>query len=140
MQMTAALCADAVGGGQWVLDTTVTYVKDRVQFGVVIGSFQAIKHKCADMYSALEYSRSLMEWAAEAVREYDDSAATAVAMAKSFGGDAYKLITDHGVQCHGGIGFTWDHDMHLYFKRARAFDAAFGDSTSQRELIAQSFD
>ena len=140
MRMTAALCADAVGGSEWVLDTTVNYVKDRVQFGVAIGSFQAIKHKCADMYSALEYSRSLMEWAAEAVREENDNAAVATAMAKSYCGDAYKLITDHGVQCHGGIGFTWDHDMHLYFKRARSFDAAFGDSTYQRELIAQSFD
>jgi alkylation response protein AidB-like acyl-CoA dehydrogenase len=140
LRMTAALCADAVGGGEWVLETTVNYVKDRIQFGVAIGSFQSIKHKVADMYSALEYSRSLMEWAAESVREEADNAATAVAMAKSFGGESYRLITDHGVQCHGGIGFTWDHDMHLYFKRARHFDAAFGDSTHQREMIAQSFD
>ena len=129
-----------VGGCEWVLETTVNYAKERVQFGVPIGSFQSIKHKCADIYSAIEYARSLMEWAAEAVREDAPDAALAVSMAKSFCGDAYKLVTDHGVQVHGGIGFTWDHDMHLYFKRARSSDTAYGDSTYHRELVAQAFD
>jgi alkylation response protein AidB-like acyl-CoA dehydrogenase len=140
LKMTAALCAEMVGGCEWVLETSVNYAKERVQFGVPIGSFQAIKHKCADMYSAIEYARSLMEWAAEAVRENDPNARLAVSMAKSFCGDAYKLVTNHGVQIHGGIGFTWDHDMHLYFKRARSSDTAFGDSTYHRELIAQQYD
>ena len=140
LKMTAALCAEMVGGCEWVLETTVNYAKERVQFGVPIGSFQVIKHKCADMYSALEYARSMMEAAAEAIREDNPEAPVLVSMAKSLCADAYRLITDHAVQVHGGIGFTWDHDLHLYFKRARADDTAFGDSIYHRELIAQSLD
>ena len=140
LKATAALCAEMVGGCEWILETTVNYAKERVQFGVPIGSFQVIKHKCADMYSALEYARSLMEAAAEAIREDNADAPVLVSMAKSCCADAYKLIADHGVQIHGGIGFTWDHDLHLYFKRARSFDIAFGDSTYHRELIARSLD
>ena len=140
LKATVALCAEMVGGCEWILETTVNYAKERVQFGVPIGSFQAIKHKCADMYSALEYARSLMEAAAEAIREDNSDAPVLVSIAKSYCSDAYKLIADHGIQIHGGIGFTWDHDLHLYFKRARSFDIAFGDSTYHRELIAQSLD
>lgn len=140
LKATAALCAEMVGGAEWVLETTVNYAKQRIAFGVPIGSFQVIKHKCADMHSALEYARSLMEWAAEAIRENSPDAPRAVSMAKSFCGDMYKMVTDEGVQIHGGIGFTWDHDMHLYFKRARSADTAFGDSKHHRELIAQSLD
>jgi len=140
LKATAALCAEMVGGGEWVLETTVNYAKDRMAFGVPIGSFQIVKHKCADMYSALEYARSLMEWAAEAIKDEAPNAATAVSMAKSYCGDAYRQVTDHGVQIHGGIGFTWDHDMHLYFKHARSSDTAFGDSNYHRELIAKQYD
>jgi len=140
LKASAALCAEMVGGCDWILETTVNYAKERVQFGVSIGSFQIIKHKCADMYSALEYARSLMEAAAEAIREGNPDAPVLVSMAKANCADAYRLIADHGVQVHGGIGFTWDHDMHLYFKRARADDVAFGDSNYHRELIAQSLD
>jgi len=140
LKATAALCAEMVGGCEWILETTVNYAKERVQFGVPIGSFQVIKHKCADMYSALEYARSLMEAAAEAIREDNSDAPVLVSIAKSYCSDAYKLIADHGIQIHGGIGFTWDHDLHLYFKRARSFDIAFGDSTYHRELIARSLD
>jgi alkylation response protein AidB-like acyl-CoA dehydrogenase len=117
---------------------TVNYAKERMAFGVPIGSFQIIKHKCADMHSALEYARSLMEWAALAVDEESEDASLAVSMAKACCGDAYKKVCDEGVQIHGGIGFTWDHDMHLYFKRARSADTAFGDGNYHRELIAQS--
>jgi len=140
LKATAALCAEMVGGGEWVLETTVNYAKDRMAFGVPIGSFQIIKHKCADMFSALEYARSLMEWAAEAIKDGSPDVSTAVSMAKSYCGDAYRFVTDNGVQVHGGIGFTWDHDMHLYFKRARSSDTAFGDSNYHRELIAQRLD
>ena len=140
LKATAALCAEMVGGCEWILETTVNYAKERVQFGVAIGSFQVIKHKCADMYSALEYARSLMEAAAEAIREDNADAPALISMAKSSCADAYKLIADHGVQVHGGIGFTWDHDLHLYFKRARSSDITFGDSTYHRELIASSLD
>jgi len=137
---SAALCAEMVGGGEWVLETTVNYAKDRIAFGVPIGSFQAIKHKCANMQVGLEYARSLMEWAAEAVKEDSPDAPVAISMAKSFCGDTYKMVADEGIQIHGGIGFTWDHDMHLYFKRARSSDTAFGDSNHHRELIAQALD
>jgi alkylation response protein AidB-like acyl-CoA dehydrogenase len=140
LKYKAALCAEMVGGGEWVLETTVNYAKERMAFGVPIGSFQVIKHKCADMYSALEYARSLMEWAAEAIKDGSPDVPMAVSMAKAYCGDAYKFVTDHGVQIHGGIGFTWDHDMHLYFKRARSSDTAFGDSNYHRELIAKSLD
>ena len=140
VKTTAALCAEMVGGGEWVLETTVNYAKERIAFGVPIGSFQIIKHKCADMYSDLEYSRSLMEWAAESIKDNNPNAHMAVSMAKSYCGDTYKMVCDHGVQIHGGIGFTWDHDMHLYFKRARSSDTAFGDSYYHRELLAQSVD
>lgn len=92
------------------------------------------------MYTALEYARSLTEAAAEAIREDNPDTRLLVSMAKSYCGDAYKLIADGGVQVHGGIGFTWDHDMHMYFKRARSSDTAFGDSIYHRELIAQELD
>ncbi len=140
LKATTALCAEMVGGCDWIVETTVNYAKDRVQFGVPIGSFQAIKHRCADMYTSLEYARSLMEAAAEAIRENNPDAPLLVSMAKSFCGDAYKSIADGGIQVHGGIGFTWDHDMHMYFKRARSSDTAFGDSVYHRELIAQELD
>jgi len=140
LKTTAAICAEMVGGGEWVLETTVNYAKERKAFGVPIGSFQVIKHKCADMFSGLEYARSLMEWAAEAVKENNPDASKAVSMAKSYCGDTYRMVCDHGVQIHGGIGFTWDHDMHLYFKRARSSDTAFGDAYYHRELVGKSAD
>ena len=140
LKTTAALCAEMVGGGEMVMEITVNYAKERIAFGVPIGSFQAVKHKLADMYSELEYSRSLMEWAAESIKEDAPNAPIAVSMAKSYCGDAYKKVTNDGIQIHGGIGFTWDHDMHLYFKRAKSSDTAFGDSNYHRELIAQSLD
>ena len=137
---SAALCAEMVGAGEMVLEMTVNYAKERVQFGVPIGSFQAIKHKCADMLMGLEYSRSLMEWAAEAIKENHPDASMAVSMAKSYCGDTSKKVTDEGIQIHGGIGFTWDHDMHLYFKRVRAADTTFGDSNYHRDLIAKALE
>jgi len=140
LKAMVALCAEMVGGGEAVLDMTVNYAKDRIAFGVPIGSFQAIKHKCADMLTSLEYARSLMEGAAEAIKDDVPNAPVIVSMAKSFCGDTYKYVTNEGIQIHGGIGFTWDHDMHLYFKRARSSDTVFGDSNYHRELVAQSFD
>ena len=137
LKASAVLSAEMVGAGEMAMEMTVAYLKDRMQFGVVIGTFQALKHKAADMYAAMEYSRSLMEWAAECVKENDPDTSMAVAMAKSFCGDAVKFVTDAGVQLHGGIGFTWDHDMHLYFKRGRYADTAFGDSNYQKEWIAR---
>ena len=140
LNTTAALCAEMVGAGEKVLEMTVEYLKERIAFGVPIGSFQALQHRAADMVIGLEYSRSLMEWAAETIKENDPDAATAVAMAKSFCGDTCKKVVAEGIQMHGGIGFTWDHDMHLYFKRVWADDNAFGDSNYQREVVAKKLD
>jgi len=140
LKASAALCAELVAVGEWAVETTVAYMKERVQFGVVIGSFQALKHKAADMHVAMEYSRSLMEWAAECIKENHPDATMAVAMAKSYCGDSAKFVTDAGIQLHGGIGFTWDHDMHLYFKRARSNDTAFGDSNYYKEWIVNTLE
>ena len=140
VKMVASLCAEMVGGMEWVLDTTVAYAKDRIAFGVPIGSFQIIKHKCADMKSALEYSRSLMEWAVESVRDSEPDAGLAASMAKAYCEDNYRFMTNHSVQIHGGIGFTWDHDLHFYFKRARSADTWFGDTTFHREQLAKYYD
>jgi alkylation response protein AidB-like acyl-CoA dehydrogenase len=137
---TAALCAEMVGAGEKAFEMTVTYLKDRIAFGVPIGSFQALQHRAADLVIGLEYSRSLMEWAAETIKENDPDAPVAVAMAKSFCGDTCKKVVAEGIQMHGGIGFTWDHDMHLYFKRIWTSDNSFGDSIYQRELVAKSLD
>lgn len=137
LKACAALSAEMVGVGETAMEMTIDYLKNRQAFGVVIGSFQALKHKAADMYVAMEYSRSLMEWASECIKENDPDAATAVAMAKANCGDAVKFVTDAGVQLHGGIGFTWDHDMHLYFKRGRYNDTAFGDGNYHKEWIAR---
>ncbi|HEY41566.1 MAG TPA: acyl-CoA/acyl-ACP dehydrogenase [Dehalococcoidia bacterium] len=140
LHTAAALCAEMVGAGEKVLEMTVDYLKERIAFGVPIGSFQALQHRAADLVIGLEYSRSLMEWAAEAIKENHPDTATAVAMAKSFCGDTCKKVVAEGIQMHGGIGFTWDHDMHLYFKRVWADDNAFGDSNYQREVVAKALD
>ena len=137
---TAALCAEMVGVSERAFKMTLDYLKEREAFGVVIGSFQALQHRAADMVIGLEYSRSLMEWAAEAIKENNPDAATAVSMAKSFCGDTCKKVVAEGIQMHGGIGFTWDHDMHLYFKRVWTSDNAFGDGNYHRELVAKTLD
>ena len=133
----AALCAEMVGCCEKVLEMTVSYAKERTAYGVPIGSYQVIKHKCADMLSGIEYARSLMEWAALALSENTPEASRAVSMAKAYCGNVGKMVCDEGIQIHGGLGFTWDHDMHLFFKRVRASDAAFGDSNYHSELVAQ---
>ena len=137
---TAALCAEMIGAGEKAFKLTVDYLKERIAFGVVIGSFQALQHRAADMHIGLEFSRALMEWAAECIKENHPDAATAVAMAKSFCGDTGKKVVAEGIQMHGGMGFTWEHDMHLYFKRIWANDNAFGDSNHQREVVAKALD
>ncbi|MGQ4809528.1 Acryloyl-CoA reductase (NADH) [Candidatus Entotheonellaceae bacterium PAL068K] len=134
---TVALCAEMVGGAQRVLDMSVAYAKDRVQFGRPIGSFQAIKHKCAEMMLQVESAKSAAYYAAWAVDENVPEAPLAVSMAKAYCSDAYRHTSGEGIQVHGGIGFTWEHDMHLYFKRAKYSEFTFGDATYHRELVAQ---
>lgn len=134
---TVALCAEMIGGAQRVLDISVAYAKERVQFGRPIGSFQAVKHKCAEMMLQVESAKSAAYYAAWAVDEDVPEAPLAVSMAKAYCSDAFRNTAGEGIQVHGGIGFTWEHDMHLYFKRAKYAEFTFGDPTYHRELVAQ---
>ena len=133
---TVALCAEMVGGMQWVLDTAVEYAKTRQQFGRPIGSFQAVQHQCADMLLLTESARSATYYAAWALTENDPGAPLAVSMAKAYCSDAFREVGNRGVQVHGGIGFTWEHDLQLYYKRAKSSETLFGDATFHRERIA----
>lgn len=132
----AMLCAESVGGAHKVMDLSVDYAKVRVQFGRPIGSFQAVKHKCADMLVDVEMSRSAMYYAAWAATSNPEELPLAASVAKAFCGDAYTRVAAAGIQVHGGIGFTWEHDMHLYFKRAKSNEVFLGDPTHHRELVA----
>jgi len=131
----AGLALELVGVGQRALEMSVTYANERTQFGRPIGSFQAIKHKCVDMMVAVETARSLAYYAAWAVSEDADDTGSAAAMAKAYCGEMAKTVTSEAIQVHGGIGFTWEHDLHLYYRRALAADAAFGAAPAHRETI-----
>lgn len=130
------LAAEALGGAQAALDRTVEYAKERVQFGRQIGSYQAYKHRLADMMIDIEQARSAVYWAACAVDEASDEKQLALHSAKSFCADSYHACAGHMIQLHGGIGFTWEHDAHLFFKRARGISALMGDSEWHRRKIA----
>jgi len=132
-----ALCAEMCGGAQRVLEMSVDYAKVREQFGKPIGSFQAIQHKCANMMVQTESAKSATYYAAWAVANNVAEAHLSACMAKAYGSDAYRIVSGEGIQIHGGIGFTWEHDMHLYFKRAKGSEVTFGDATWNRELVAQ---
>ncbi len=132
-----ALCAEMCGGAQKVLEMSVEYAKVREQFGKPIGSFQAIQHKCANMMVQVESAKSATYYAAWAVANDVPEAHLAACMAKAYTSDAYRFVSAEGIQIHGGIGFTWEHDMHLYFKRAKGSEVTFGDATHNRELVAQ---
>jgi alkylation response protein AidB-like acyl-CoA dehydrogenase len=134
---TVALAAEMCGGAQQVLEMTVAYAKIRVAFGKPIGSYQGVKHQAADMLVALENARSLTYYAAWAVDQELDEAPLAVSMAKAAASDMYRKVAGTGIQLHGGIGMTWEHDLQLYFKRAKACEVAFGDATWHRERVAQ---
>ena len=136
-ESTAALALEIVGTCQSIFDVALAYSKERHQFGVPIGSFQAIKHKFADMLVALERARATAYFAAATIAEDDSRRALAVAMAKAAAGDAQRLIAQEGIQTMGGIGYTWEHDMHLYVKRAKASDALFGTSSEHRARVAR---
>ena len=131
------LAADALGGAQACLDRTVAYAQERIQFGRAIGSFQAIKHRLADMMVAIEQARSAVYWAACAIDERSDEAVFAVHAAKAFACDTYMHCAGEMIQLHGGIGFTWEHDAHLYFKRARGDRNLLGTPDWHRERIAE---
>jgi alkylation response protein AidB-like acyl-CoA dehydrogenase len=132
-----AECAWMTGGARWVLETTIEYAKSRIQFGHPIGTFQAIQHKLANVAVEVEGCTSLTYYAAWTATENSPNRALAASMAKAWVSDSYKHATFEGVQIHGGIGFTWDHDMHLYFKRAKHGELVFGDADYHREKVAQ---
>jgi alkylation response protein AidB-like acyl-CoA dehydrogenase len=136
---TVALCAEMCGGAQRVLDMTTDYAKIRIAFGKPIGTYQGVKHKAADMLVDVENAKSLTYYAAWAVDENAPEASLAASMAKAYVTDAYRKVAGAGIQLHGGIGFTWEHDLHLYFKRAKSSEFTFGDATYHRERVAQLF-
>jgi alkylation response protein AidB-like acyl-CoA dehydrogenase len=125
------------GGARWAMDASIDYSKMRIAFGRPIGSFQAIQHKLCNLSVQVEGATSITYYAAWTVMENDQDMTLAAAMAKSWCGETYKQATFDGVQVHGGIGYTWDHDMHLYLKRTKAGEVTFGDSDYHREKIAQ---
>ena len=133
----AALVAEMVGGMQRTLDITVEYAKMRKQFGKPIGMFQAVQHQCADMYVETESARSAVYYAAWALEENVPDAAVAVSIAKMYASDAGRTVGNRGIQVHGGMGFTWENDLHLYYRRAKASETTLGDSVWHRERIAR---
>ena len=136
-QAAVGLSNEMVGGAQFVLEESVQYAKDRVQFGRPIGSFQAIKHKCADMLLEVESAKSAAYYAAWAAAEGNDEVPVVASLAKAYCSDAYFHAAAENIQIHGGIGFTWEHNAHLYFKRAKSSEILLGDATYHRELLAQ---
>jgi alkylation response protein AidB-like acyl-CoA dehydrogenase len=134
---TLALSAEMVGGMQWILDASVEYAKTRKQFGKPIGQFQAVQHHLADVLLMTESARSAVYYAAWAMGAEPERAPLAVSIAKMYASDAYREAGNLGIQVHGGIGFTWDHEIHFYYKRAKSSELMFGDAIFHRERIAK---
>ncbi|MEJ2336874.1 MAG: acyl-CoA/acyl-ACP dehydrogenase [Gemmatimonadales bacterium] len=132
-----ALCAEMVGGAERALEMSAEYARTREQFKRPIGSFQAIQHKCADMLVRLEGARSMAFAAAMSLVDEDPDASRDASIAKAWCGEAYRSITTEGIQIHGGLGFTWELDMHLFYKRAKASEALLGDARFHRARIAE---
>jgi alkylation response protein AidB-like acyl-CoA dehydrogenase len=131
---TTALAAEQIGGAQRCLEMSVDYAKSRYQFGRPIGSYQAIKHRCANMLMKVEHARSAAYYAAR-VTDLSDELAIAAPLAGSMASEAYVWVAGETIQVHGGIGFTWEHDAHIYLKRAKASSLLFGGPRHQRDLI-----
>jgi alkylation response protein AidB-like acyl-CoA dehydrogenase len=134
---TSALAAEQVGGAERCLELAVAYAGERAQFGRPIGSFQAIKHKCADMLMKVEAARSASYYAACTANERGPELAVAASLAKAYCSEAYFHCAADCLQIHGGVGFTWEYDVHLYFKRAKSSEALLGDGPYHRELVAR---
>jgi alkylation response protein AidB-like acyl-CoA dehydrogenase len=132
-----ALAAEQVGGAQKCLDMSVAYATEREQFGRPIGSFQAIKHKCANMLVQIESARSAAYYAGCVVAEGSDELAACASLAKAYCSDTYFRCAADAIQIHGGVGFTWEYDVHLHFKRAKSSESFLGDPTFHRELVAR---
>lgn len=134
---TIALTAEMVGGMERIMELSVEYAGTRKQFGKVIGQFQSVQHQCADMLLMTESARSAAYYAAWALNEGMPDARTAISVAKAYAGEAYREVGNRGIQVHGGMGFTWENDVHLYYRRAKASEIAFGDAAWHRERIAR---
>ena len=128
--------AELLGAAARVLELTADYAKDRIQFGKPIGSFQAVKHRCADMLVDVEAMRSAVYWAAWCIAAGHEDASIAASTAKAWCADAAKRVMASGLQVHGGIGFTWEHDLHLFLKRSQLDQVAYGDATFHRDRLA----
>jgi alkylation response protein AidB-like acyl-CoA dehydrogenase len=137
-RLLAALALEAVGIGSKANELAIAYVSEREQFGKKIGTYQAISHSLVDGYVAVELARSLAYWAAWAVAEDDEQADLAVAAAKSQAAEAAVLACEKSIQAHGGIGFTWEHPLHRYYKRALWLEGALGYGREHRAEIASS--
>jgi alkylation response protein AidB-like acyl-CoA dehydrogenase len=135
-EAAVALALEMVGAAQTLFDVTLEYARQREQFGVPIGSFQAIKHKFADMMIALERARATGYFAALTIAEDDPRRASATSVAKVAAGDCQRLLAKEGIQIHGGIGVTWEHDVQLLVKRMKSGEALFGTSATHRARIA----
>jgi alkylation response protein AidB-like acyl-CoA dehydrogenase len=133
--MTVVAAAEMLGGQDWMLKETVEYAKTRKQFGKTIGSFQAVQHMCADILQLTESARAAVWYAAWAVEEGTEDVDQAVSVAKAYTSDAARRSGNLSIQSHGGIGFTWEHDLHLYYKRAKANEFLFGDIGFHRGLL-----
>jgi hypothetical protein len=136
-EQLAMLALEAVGIGKAVLEMAVEYAKQRVQFGKPIGTYQAVAHPLADTYVETELARSLAYWAAWCVAEGDDEVEVATAAAKSYCADAAVAACERSIQVHGGIGFTWEHVLHRYYKRALAIQAYGGYGRIHRAVVAK---
>ena len=136
-QASVCLANEMVGGAERLRQSAVDYALLRVQFGRAIGSFQSIKHKAADMLVDVELAKSAAYYAAAAAAEDDDDLPALASLAKASAGEAYLQTAIHTIQIHGGIGFTWDHDTHLWFKRAKSSEVFLGDPSYHRELLMQ---
>ena len=132
------LCAECVGGAQQAMEIAAEYAKVRIQFDQPIGAYQAIKHPCAQMYVETESARSLLYWAAWA-QDHGDAkeAAIAASVAKTYCSEVYRNVSTNALQILGGTGFSWEHDIHLYIKRAKANEVALGDPVYHREQVAR---
>jgi len=131
-----ALAAEQLGGAQRALDMAVEYAKVRHQFGRPIGSFQAIKHRCADLLLEVESLRSAVGYAAAAAAENSAEIPVLASLVKAYASETYFHVAAENIQIHGGIGFTWEHDAHLYFKRAKSSELFLGDGAYHRERLA----
>ena len=135
-RLCVALAAESTGIAQRTLEMAVEYAKDRQQFGRPIGAYQAVSHRCAQMLLETENARSAVYGAAWAADAEPESLPLAASMAKAYASDAGWRVPDASIQVHGGIGFTWEHDLHFFLKRGRSNAAIFGDSKWHRERVA----